>query len=66
MICMSILAAQLICTNPRLTFREFYSRVCGPWPGVTGEQTTIVQERVLDGVALYADYLAARQERKCP
>lgn len=54
----------LVCSDPVPTFRQFYERWHGTFPGYPGEQIHLVQERVVTAGAHYIEYTVERR-RKC-
>lgn len=62
-LCVAATLFPLQCEKPVMKFREIYQQTCSaPWPGRTGEPTDMVQRRVFDGMALYADYVRTWHE----
>lgn len=46
--------------NKPETFRQFFERTRGPYPGIVGEDINVVQARVFDATADWMDELARR------
>lgn len=60
-----LIAALLVCSEPRLSFHDFYEKVYfGRFPGVAGEQMHIVNERAAEAVGLYGVY-SVRYTTQC-
>ena len=65
--CFMLLNGLIDCSQPRMDFRELYARQCyraleGNWAGRSGEEFNTVVKRVMDGVALYQDYVVQYNE----
>lgn len=63
MISQALLAAMVVCSSPRLEFRQFYEHWYGRYPGQTGEHLHIVQERVANASAEFIDYVHVYNEK---
>ena len=64
-----IVASGMICTQPAMSFREFYASYfyAAPkgtyWAGARNEDTFIVVQRMTEAVADFQDYRVERRER---
>lgn len=56
-----VVSFALVCSEPRLTFQQFYAR--GYLPDIPFETVPQRVERRMDATAAYVDYLAERMER---
>ena len=64
----ALLIASISCSDPALSFREFYAKLypgmpASHWMGRNYEDTSTVIIRELDAVADFADYRVARMEK---
>lgn len=67
-----LLMATLSCTDPALSFREFYGKYyfyagSGWWAGMRGETNDAILRRESDAMADFVEYRVARMEKcRCP
>lgn len=59
-----ILAVAINCSEPRLPFRTFFEQIyVSPYPGHRMEDMTVVNRRMVEGVASYVDYAEAYRDK---